>query len=235
MAPRRRTGNGFSIMEMNDDIKDAAGTLIKALTAMGVDVNEDALFLGIQNLVSQVAMSGGNMMADDGAPKYMPYSMTADFLASAFQHHCNGDTREGLKLVIQAFDLDDADTLFHGLTVMNNNSEVVKKLEADEAAASGETPADGDEAELSNAELDALINDDQENNEGDENPEGENEPEETPETPPSTTKGPMNPDAPATPVTASLPLDRAQRIMAAKLSSSGDPADRQKAQRLLSR
>lgn len=248
MAGRRRSNTDeFSLLNMNEDIRDAAQNLLAALDKLGVSANADMLFTGIQTLVSQAAMTSGNsMLASDGmgvkGKGHMPYSMTADFFATAFENFHNGKKRDAVNLFLQACDLDDSNDLIQGLVTMNSNSAHVQKLIAEE---SGDMPGDenpeGEDLggeDLSDEEIDDLIEDSEAGSSDgadaeDKAEETDGEAADDADTGDDALAGsPMDPDAPPKAMTASA-SDRVKTIMARKASSSGSHDDRTKAARIL--
>ena len=125
MAPRRlKTGQGFSLFDLQDVLANITDTLVTALNKQGVDVNKDSTFLRLQGLVQDLNSSSAYdynqaMVASDK----IPYSVAGDMVVIAYEHFRNGDKTEAVKNILAAMNSDDFGAIANGLLLMNKKSE----------------------------------------------------------------------------------------------------------------
>lgn len=226
MAPRsrRRTGDGFSLVDLQPTLTSAVSSIADELSSQGVDIDTNSLLMGIQQIVNGLVMNNpGVMMASDDAKP--PYNLAADLLAVAYNHFHGGNKREAVKGFLVACELDDTESLVEAFLMMNNKSDNNKHLVAAEGDDDAGAEDDDDDGDMSDEEVDALIDE----NEGDNSSDNEDDDSQ------DNDDAPMGGTSSDKTTTASdnTPENRARRVLAAKMSSSGDKTARQQAMRLL--
>jgi hypothetical protein len=226
MAPRnrRRTGEGFSLVDLQPTLTTAVSTIADELSSQGVDIDTNSLLMGVQGLVNQLVMNNpGALMASDDESK-PPYNLGADLLAMGYNNYHADNKREAIKHFFMACATSDTESLVEAFLQMNNKADLSKRLvAADDDTDDGDTEGDEDsDEEMTDEEIDDLIKQGEDNPDDDDSTDDEDE-----------DNGPMGGTSSTKPVTASTPEERAKRILAVKMSSAGDESARKRAARLL--
>lgn len=239
MAPRsrRRTGDGFSLVDLQPTLTAAVSSIADELSSQGVEIDTNSLLMGIQQIVNGLVMNnpGALMASDDNAKP--PYNIAADMFAMAYSHYHAGDKQEAVRKFLTACDFNDAAALSEALLMMNEGADINKRLSAAEDDSSDNTDDttddeddsdDSSDDEMSDDEIDDLINESADDKSDDED---DSEDDDAPMGGASSAK--PTPPVPPKPVTASTAEERTRRILAIKMSSAGDESARKRAARLI--
>ncbi len=131
MPPRPMRTRAFSILNMEDDYKEAFDTLYKAMADQNPDIDADAFDMQLRRMVASFGKSGGlgdNFAAFASMAEEQPvatiYNASGDHLSIAHHFYRNGDKRKAVEFFEAAMEEEDAFTLIDAIQVNNKRSAI---------------------------------------------------------------------------------------------------------------